>query len=545
MKQIAALALAVTISGCALTPVPATRIHDDTIRHRPDTSIWQPYSEMDPVLECIGDQLRENKVGEISLGYNVVDTTGKTGVDVGMLTLAALQKIAARGNGLIVSSFGTGPVPDKLIQISQQDIFLLQSNLPFVQQQRIPAWTVQGGVTSVEGAFLQRQNSWGVGGRDLDVSRSASNTVSVVDLTFSLKQTKTALNFPGATVSLRVAWQTTSGALEAGAFVAARVDGRKIGAGLRLGRSSAVSQLAVDALRVGTEAGVAFLLAQQLNLNLPICAERAGEYSVQGKKITHVHDLPDQFNAMTDQDQVMMVQRKLQERGYDPGPADGLLGDLTRSALRRFQADNGAFPDGKLSPTTMAMLARTTKKPIQRGKGALKILLRNQPFYPAYQTGMKLEALVSVPVSGHLWCWMRSPTKLEAIFPVWPERSNWVSGHAAAEVPGASGLDRQPVIRLDEPGLHEIYCAQTAGDITDRLPRNLKIQMSSSHMNSGGVIEAVKGVAGAGWIGDGRVNFEVTAPGQEVPQQDQLRLPANIKRTEDLGCFNCLGCSNC
>ena len=35
------------------------------------------------------------------------------------------------------------------------------------------------------------------------------------------------------------------------------------------------------------------------------------------------------------------IQRALQEKGYDPGPADGQMGPKTRAAIRTYQAEAG------------------------------------------------------------------------------------------------------------------------------------------------------------------------------------------------------------
>jgi DNA repair exonuclease SbcCD ATPase subunit len=50
------------------------------------------------------------------------------------------------------------------------------------------------------------------------------------------------------------------------------------------------------------------------------------------------------------------VQRALQERGYYPGPADGVLGKPTMEALARFQEEQGLAPSGVPSPMTRAKL---------------------------------------------------------------------------------------------------------------------------------------------------------------------------------------------
>lgn len=43
---------------------------------------------------------------------------------------------------------------------------------------------------------------------------------------------------------------------------------------------------------------------------------------------------------------VMLLQNRLSEIGYNPGPVDGIFGSLTRNAVIRFQTDRGLKPDG-------------------------------------------------------------------------------------------------------------------------------------------------------------------------------------------------------
>ena len=44
---------------------------------------------------------------------------------------------------------------------------------------------------------------------------------------------------------------------------------------------------------------------------------------------------------------VLAIQRALRGRGYDPGPADGLIGARTRDAIRQYQTDAGLARTGK------------------------------------------------------------------------------------------------------------------------------------------------------------------------------------------------------
>ena len=52
---------------------------------------------------------------------------------------------------------------------------------------------------------------------------------------------------------------------------------------------------------------------------------------------------------------IMQLQHALRERGYDPGPADNLLGDKTKAALTRYQKEND-LPVGQLDMKTLTTL---------------------------------------------------------------------------------------------------------------------------------------------------------------------------------------------
>jgi hypothetical protein len=57
-----------------------------------------------------------------------------------------------------------------------------------------------------------------------------------------------------------------------------------------------------------------------------------------------------------DESDVQMIQRSLQNRGYNPGPLDGIMGPRTEDALRRFQTDNGINANGRITAGTLDQL---------------------------------------------------------------------------------------------------------------------------------------------------------------------------------------------
>ena len=50
------------------------------------------------------------------------------------------------------------------------------------------------------------------------------------------------------------------------------------------------------------------------------------------------------------------LSRNLAQKGFDPGPADGLMGERTRQAITRFQRESGMTPDGEVTPELLDRL---------------------------------------------------------------------------------------------------------------------------------------------------------------------------------------------
>ena len=64
------------------------------------------------------------------------------------------------------------------------------------------------------------------------------------------------------------------------------------------------------------------------------------------------------------------VQRRLADRGYDPGPADGAMGQRTEAALRTFQRSVGLPATGQIDDATLAALGLETRTGARSESGA-------------------------------------------------------------------------------------------------------------------------------------------------------------------------------
>ena len=97
------------------------------------------------------------------------------------------------------------------------------------------------------------------------------------------------------------------------------------------------------------------------------------------------------WNIFAPRDLTAMAQRALAELGYDPGPADGLLGTRTEAALRAFQTQAGLPVDGQVDDQVLDALytafdSRLKLEEIPYGKGRLWKIERGEA-EPSYLFG--------------------------------------------------------------------------------------------------------------------------------------------------------------
>ena len=80
---------------------------------------------------------------------------------------------------------------------------------------------------------------------------------------------------------------------------------------------------------------------------------------------------PKLVGVFTTASTVTLIQRALAQNGYDPGPADGLLGMRTRRAIREFQQDHGLKVDGESSVALLAAVTGAGQLPASTKIGVL------------------------------------------------------------------------------------------------------------------------------------------------------------------------------
>lgn len=70
-------------------------------------------------------------------------------------------------------------------------------------------------------------------------------------------------------------------------------------------------------------------------------------------------------------DDVVELQQRLNQLGFDAGPEDGIYGPISRAAVEDFQANVGMEIDGIVGPRTVAVLRRLHRQHLAEGVGAM------------------------------------------------------------------------------------------------------------------------------------------------------------------------------
>ena len=103
----------------------------------------------------------------------------------------------------------------------------------------------------------------------------------------------------------------------------------------------------------------AFLAA---GLLLAVSPAAAGEEAAAAETPAPVTDIV--LKSGSKGEQVLLLQLRLDELGYDAGAADGAYGSGTKAAVQEFQQRNGLQADGKAGPKTLEKLYSDTAVPM-------------------------------------------------------------------------------------------------------------------------------------------------------------------------------------
>jgi peptidoglycan hydrolase-like protein with peptidoglycan-binding domain len=98
-----------------------------------------------------------------------------------------------------------------------------------------------------------------------------------------------------------------------------------------------------------------FIILACLVMPLYAVEKIATEHKEESDKVLKFTD----YNDLKGAELIRMVQLTLKDSGFDPGPADGILGPKTRNAIKEFQLKNELEPTGEINEQTINQLFRS------------------------------------------------------------------------------------------------------------------------------------------------------------------------------------------
>lgn len=105
----------------------------------------------------------------------------------------------------------------------------------------------------------------------------------------------------------------------------------------------------------------AAIMAYQSDTSLPVTGDSSGsllEHIVLGEStgpVSEQTEVPGETMAL-----IKKVQQFLEDRGYKPGPVDGIIGTGTKNAVRAFESDQNLPQTGRISGKLLRKIATLT-----------------------------------------------------------------------------------------------------------------------------------------------------------------------------------------
>ena len=493
------LVTAALLGACA-SPYSAGEIGQVRVEQTPLTRPQVNLSSMDPLLKCVGDHYAHSAAYHVAIGNMVQDSSKKTGVDVAAMVNGALHKIAGRaGNKIQLPTFvmgteGSASIAMSVSTLEQARFLAVQSAVlrrelakadgtgkanPFgdgtsfsTVQILKPNWVGAGGITSVANGFMSKQNTGSVAGAGVEAGMSSSASVDIANIQLSLRDYATQSEFPGAAISLSVHYQQMSRSVDGGVLVEFSSNGKRYASGVRLGHSNSKAQISEDALRVGLEYGTAFLLAERIGLDISTCPipdERAEGSLAEGERPAALNQVAQYYAQMPEAVRSLWATDRLSALGYrvKAGSAASL-----RESLGKFQISQGIPPSGILDVNTFTRLHQFAPLADQAPTSAdwsttTASSLRIQTPWETQEAehGSYLSATVSPQKAGHLYCLFQDAGGPVPIYPNTRAQSGFVTGRTPVVL-----VQGGYTIRMNQPGIQEVWCMQTQDSVAANLP---------------------------------------------------------------------------
>lgn len=456
-KLVACATAAAVLVGCA-QPKPETA----TIASAPKTPAAKNFTSFTPALRCMDDLFLAYRKQDITITTaGIKDSTQKVAVGTKEMLINALNQMSRKSHAFAYIDYD----PENLIFFNDAQRASGQAGY------RVPGYYVRGAVTQIDDNALESQQgiSLALPFGDLGVSRDQIVSLVAIDMNVGETVSRQIIADAGSSNTMAVVKSGTAG--EAGGKVGTS-------AGINLNISLNQSEGLGAAVRALVELGAIETMGQFTHTPYWKCLQ------IEKTNPKMREQARDWFDAMTPQQQVAFVQRKLAAAGYYKGEITEQIDPVLSTAVANYQAQNQLIADGRVNFDLYFSLL-DEDKPLAPGgpqqaalvmpKAALAPLSLKvssaRGAKPVYKAREVLQATAEINRDAFLYCFYQDGDGTVArLYPNKFQQADAFTRNASTVL----SAEHQAVkIRFDRAGSHErIACY--ASDVDLVLPQNLK-----------------------------------------------------------------------
>ncbi|HEV7370219.1 DUF4384 domain-containing protein [Arenibaculum sp.] len=465
-----AAGVALALAGCMTPPEKATVVQ------QPGTAPVRTVSSFTEALNCMDTLLWDHGKRDIFITSNgVPDATGRVAGGTKEMLITAVSRMSARSNAFRFVDF----------EPAMDDVNALYWLVGVQPDFRAPSYYIRGAVTQLDDNVLSEAAGAGISLPAIDIGVSRDQIVSVITVDLNVGELVTRQILPGMSASNSIA-VVASGA---GGSTGGIINKAGLSFNVSLNRSEGFHQ----ALRTLIELSVIEVLGKLTRTPYWQCL------GIEQTNPAFMAQARDWYDAMPAGERDRFVGRVLAAEGYlDAAPGAG--GEPLRSAIGRYQADNGLIASGRVdfdlyyhmlgAPKTTALAPEQsgpgTAVPAPRAAPAVPdlILASDRGPRPRYRVGETVAITVQPTGDGYVYCFYEDGRQQVArIFPNRFQPDPFVEARRRVEIPPANQTAFN--IRMDAPGATErVACIVSPQELGLHLPEPLKA----------GDLEAIPGV---------------------------------------------------
>lgn len=452
---------AMLLSGCVADP---PKPESATVTAAVKTPASKTVTNFTPALRCMDDLLLAYGKREIVITTaGIPDSTGKVQAGTKEMVISAASKMSIKSKALAFIDYDT----------ERTDLLALFQDMQAAGafQHKLPNYYIRGAITQLDENTIDAQAGGGIALPFLDLGISKDQVSSVVSIDMNMGETTTRMILPGVNSTNSLVVTRVGSSKDLGgkigkvgfSFNMSLNKAEGLGAGVR-----ALVELGMIEL-VGKLTGTPYWKCLQVEKTNPMMLEQAREW----------------YDAMTPQDRVKFVQRKLLGMGLYSGAVNGIASGTLTSAIGKFQAENGLIADGRINfdlyygllDAEQPLAADPTAKPAAPAagaaptgaKGPMTVKL-DSATNGRYRVKDTLAARVQTSNDGVLYCYYKDVSG--AIARIFPNRFSpdpFVKGNRGMSLPPDSSPFK---IKFDQAGREQIVCYASDRDLA--LPPTLK-----------------------------------------------------------------------